>query len=73
MFTVPAVVIGIILGPIAARVLDSQQWVMTTIIRQDDITLGVMRVMIGIQLSVLASTFHSLHGICNADHSCIPV
>ncbi|KAK7981357.1 hypothetical protein PG988_003595 [Apiospora saccharicola] len=48
----PAVVIGIILGPIAARVLDSQQWVVTTIIRQDDITLGVMRVMIGIQLVI---------------------
>ncbi|KAK7928325.1 hypothetical protein PG985_005323 [Apiospora marii] len=48
----PAVEIGIILGPIAARVLDSQQWVITTIIRQDDITLGVMRVMIGIQLVI---------------------
>ncbi|KAK8079440.1 Na(+) H(+) antiporter [Apiospora hydei] len=48
----PAVVMGIILGPIAAKVLDSQQWVNTTIIRQDDITLGVMRVMIGIQLVI---------------------
>ncbi|KAK8050924.1 hypothetical protein PG993_002309 [Apiospora rasikravindrae] len=48
----PAVVIGIVLGPIAAKVLDSQQWVITTIIRQDDITLGVMRIMIGIQLVI---------------------
>ncbi|KAK8869051.1 Na(+)/H(+) antiporter [Apiospora arundinis] len=48
----PAVIIGIILGPIATKVLDSQQWVLTTIIRQDDVTLGVMRVMIGIQLVI---------------------
>ncbi|KAK8091301.1 hypothetical protein PG994_000806 [Apiospora phragmitis] len=49
---IPAVIMGIILGPIAAKVLESQQWVITTIIRQDDITLGIMRVMIGIQLVI---------------------
>ncbi|KAI0157097.1 Na(+)/H(+) antiporter 1 [Hypoxylon sp. FL1284] len=48
----PAVVIGMILGPIAARFLDPKQWGSAAADQQDVITLGVMRVMIGIQLVI---------------------
>ena len=48
--TVPAVLVGAVLGPAAARLLDVQRWVDATATRQDDITMGVMRIMIGIQL-----------------------
>ncbi|OLN81851.1 putative Na(+)/H(+) antiporter C3A11.09-like protein 1 [Colletotrichum chlorophyti] len=46
----PAVVLGICLGPIAARFLDSERWGSAVEGQTNDITLGVMRVMIGIQL-----------------------
>ncbi|KAI1634219.1 Sodium/hydrogen exchanger family-domain-containing protein [Biscogniauxia mediterranea] len=48
----PALLIGIILGPIAAKFLDSERWGSATPGQQDAITLGVMRVMIGIQLVI---------------------
>ncbi|KAK1991943.1 sodium/hydrogen exchanger family protein [Colletotrichum falcatum] len=46
----PAVVLGICLGPLAAKFLDSERWGSAVEGQTDDITLGVMRVMIGIQL-----------------------
>ncbi|KAI0098420.1 Cation/H+ exchanger [Daldinia grandis] len=48
----PAVLIGMILGPIAARFLDAKRWGSATPDQQDAVTLGVMRVMIGIQLVI---------------------
>ncbi|KAI1763679.1 Na(+)/H(+) antiporter 1 [Hypoxylon sp. FL1150] len=48
----PAVLMGMILGPIAARFLDPTQWGSAAPNQQDAITLGVMRVMIGIQLVI---------------------
>ncbi|TEA20675.1 putative Na(+)/H(+) antiporter [Colletotrichum sidae] len=46
----PAVILGICLGPIAARFLDSERWGSAVEGQTSSITLGVMRVMIGIQL-----------------------
>ncbi|WYZ44439.1 hypothetical protein EsH8_VII_000875 [Colletotrichum jinshuiense] len=46
----PAVVLGICLGPIAAKFLDSERWGSAVAGQTNDITLGLMRVMIGIQL-----------------------
>ncbi|KAI1090542.1 Na(+)/H(+) antiporter 1 [Rostrohypoxylon terebratum] len=48
----PAVIIGMILGPIAAKFLDAKRWGSAAPDQQDAITLGVMRVMIGIQLVI---------------------
>ncbi|KAL7620058.1 hypothetical protein AAE478_010607 [Parahypoxylon ruwenzoriense] len=49
---VPAVLFGIVLGPVAAKFLDAKRWGSATADQQDAITLGVMRVMIGIQLVI---------------------
>ncbi|KAK1960029.1 sodium/hydrogen exchanger family protein [Colletotrichum sublineola] len=46
----PAVILGICLGPLAAKFLDSERWGSAVEGQTNDITLGVMRVMIGIQL-----------------------
>ncbi|KAK0370764.1 sodium/hydrogen exchanger family protein [Colletotrichum melonis] len=46
----PAVVLGICLGPIAARFIDSERWGSAVEGQTQDITLGLTRVMIGIQL-----------------------
>ncbi|PKS08547.1 hypothetical protein jhhlp_004933 [Lomentospora prolificans] len=48
----PAVVVGICLGPIAARFIDSEKWGSANPGQTGAITLGVMRVMIGIQLVI---------------------
>ncbi|KAI5459190.1 Sodium/hydrogen exchanger family-domain-containing protein [Mariannaea sp. PMI_226] len=48
----PAVVMGIILGPTAARFLDSSRWGSAVEGQTHDITLGVTRVMIGLQLVI---------------------
>ncbi|KAI1370980.1 Na(+)/H(+) antiporter 1 [Hypoxylon crocopeplum] len=48
----PAVLIGMLLGPIAAKFLDAKRWGSAAPDQQDAITLGVMRVMIGIQLVI---------------------
>lgn len=50
LYTVPAVLIGMLLGPISAKFLDAKRWGSAAPDQQDAITLGVMRVMIGIQL-----------------------
>ncbi|KAK3186568.1 hypothetical protein K4F52_004608 [Lecanicillium sp. MT-2017a] len=48
----PAVVLGIILGPIAAKFLDSERWGSAEKGQTNEITLGVARVMIGVQLVI---------------------
>ncbi|KAI2627557.1 Na(+)/H(+) antiporter 1 [Hypoxylon sp. NC1633] len=48
----PAVLIGIILGPLAAKFLNAKRWGSAAPDQEDAITLGVMRVMIGIQLVI---------------------
>ncbi|KAF7544301.1 hypothetical protein G7Z17_g10070 [Cylindrodendrum hubeiense] len=48
----PAVVLGIALGPVAAKFIDSQQWGHAVKDQTHDITLGVTRVMIGLQLVI---------------------
>ncbi|KAI1080201.1 Sodium/hydrogen exchanger family protein [Whalleya microplaca] len=46
----PAMVMGIILGPIAAKFLDAERWGSAAVDQQNTITLGVTRVVIGVQL-----------------------
>ncbi|KAH0426455.1 sodium/hydrogen exchanger family protein [Colletotrichum camelliae] len=46
----PAVVLGVCLGPLAAKFLDSERWGSAVPGQTNEITLGLMRVMIGIQL-----------------------
>ncbi|KAI1117721.1 Cation/H+ exchanger [Nemania sp. NC0429] len=48
----PAVIIGVILGPVAANFLDPKRWGAATAGQEPTITLGVMRVMIGVQLVI---------------------
>lgn len=47
---VPAFLVGVILGPVAAKFLDPDKWGSATPGQEPAITLGVMRVMIGTQL-----------------------
>ncbi|CAO2650801.1 Nn.00g090980.m01.CDS01 [Neocucurbitaria sp. VM-36] len=46
----PALIIGIILGPVAANFIDSERWGSAVKDQTGDITLGLTRVVIGIQL-----------------------
>ncbi|KAK3321896.1 Sodium/hydrogen exchanger family-domain-containing protein [Apodospora peruviana] len=48
----PAVFIGVCLGPIAAKFIDSERWGSAAEGQTSDITLGVARVMIGVQLVI---------------------
>ncbi|KAM4058825.1 sodium/hydrogen exchanger family protein [Hirsutella rhossiliensis] len=48
----PAVALGIALGPIAAKFLDSERWGSAEKGQTAEITLGVTRVMIGLQLVI---------------------
>lgn len=48
----PAVFIGVILGPIAAKIIDSERWGSGINGQTSDITLGLTRVMIGVQLVI---------------------
>ncbi|OAQ63002.1 sodium/hydrogen exchanger family domain-containing protein [Pochonia chlamydosporia 170] len=48
----PAVLIGILLGPLAAKFIDSERWGSQTKGQTEAITLGVSRVMIGLQLVI---------------------
>lgn len=45
---VPAVATGVVLGPLATKFLDIDRWINKD--QQAKATLGVMRLMIGIQL-----------------------
>jgi NhaP-type Na+/H+ or K+/H+ antiporter len=49
---VPAVAIGVLLGPIAAKFLDSSRWGSAAEGQTSDISLGVARVVIGVQLVI---------------------
>ncbi|KAK1637830.1 Cation/H+ exchanger [Colletotrichum phormii] len=48
----PAVVIGICLGPLAAKFIDSDRWGSASEGQTNAITLGLARVMIGVQLVI---------------------
>jgi len=48
----PAVVMGIILGPVAGKLIESEQFGSAKPGQTNDITLGVARVMIGVQLVI---------------------
>ncbi|KAI0397972.1 Cation/H+ exchanger [Xylariaceae sp. FL0594] len=48
----PALVLGVILGPVSARFLSPERWGSATPGQKEAITLGVMRVIIGIQLVI---------------------
>ncbi|KAK8059298.1 Sodium/hydrogen exchanger family protein [Apiospora saccharicola] len=48
----PAVILGIVLGPLAARFIDAERWGSAAPEQQNAITLGVTRVMIGLQLVI---------------------
>ncbi|KAK1753659.1 Cation/H+ exchanger [Echria macrotheca] len=48
----PAVFIGVLLGPVAAKFLDSTRWGSAAEGQTSDITLGVARVVIGVQLVI---------------------
>ena len=50
--SVPAVLLGVILGPIAAQFIDSSRWGSAAEGQTSDITLGVARVVIGVQLVI---------------------
>ncbi|KAL3430208.1 Sodium/hydrogen exchanger family-domain-containing protein [Aspergillus tetrazonus] len=49
----PALLIGIVLGPYAARFLDASEWGSAVWGQQDAITLGLCRVVIGVQLVIV--------------------
>ncbi|KAI1912014.1 hypothetical protein LOZ53_002315 [Ophidiomyces ophidiicola] len=48
----PAVVFGIILGPIASKFIEAQKWGVGAPDQQNAITLGITRVVIGVQLVI---------------------
>jgi len=48
----PAVIIGIILGPIASKFIDAERWGVAAPEQQNAITLGICRVVIGVQLVI---------------------
>ncbi|KAK4164770.1 Sodium/hydrogen exchanger family-domain-containing protein [Cladorrhinum sp. PSN259] len=48
----PAVAVGIILGPIAAKFIDSERWGSAEAGQTPDITLGLTRIVIGVQLVI---------------------
>ncbi|KAI9370389.1 Na(+)/H(+) antiporter 1 [Aspergillus egyptiacus] len=49
----PAVLVGIVLGPYAARFLDATEWGSAVRGQQDAITLGLCRIVIGVQLVIV--------------------
>ncbi|KAL4930338.1 putative plasma membrane antiporter [Aspergillus undulatus] len=49
----PAVLVGIILGPYAARFLEATEWGSAIAGQQDAITLGMCRIVIGVQLVIV--------------------
>jgi len=48
----PAVVFGIILGPLAAKFIDAERWGSAAEGQQEAITLGMCRIVIGVQLVI---------------------
>lgn len=48
----PAVLVGVILGPVASRFLDAEKWGSAAEGQQEAITLGLCRIVIGVQLVI---------------------
>jgi len=48
----PAVFMGVLLGPIAAKFIETEEWGSAEPGQTNEITLGLMRVMIGVQLVI---------------------
>lgn len=48
----PAVAVGVLLGPIAGKFIDTTRWGSAADGQTNEITLGLMRVMIGVQLVI---------------------
>ncbi|KAG9251733.1 Sodium/hydrogen exchanger family-domain-containing protein [Emericellopsis atlantica] len=48
----PAVFVGVLLGPIAAKFIETEKWGSAEPGQTNEITLGLMRVMIGVQLVI---------------------
>ncbi|KAG7136323.1 Na(+)/H(+) antiporter C3A11.09 like protein [Verticillium longisporum] len=48
----PAVIVGVLLGPVAAKFIETTKWGSATPGQTNEITLGLMRVMIGVQLVI---------------------
>ncbi|KEY63815.1 hypothetical protein S7711_09717 [Stachybotrys chartarum IBT 7711] len=48
----PAVAVGVLLGPISARFIETESWGSANPGQTNEITLGLMRVMIGVQLVI---------------------
>ncbi|EKJ70885.1 hypothetical protein FPSE_08936 [Fusarium pseudograminearum CS3096] len=59
----PAVLIGVVLGPIAAKFIDSERWGSATPGQTSEITLGVARVMIGVQLVIAGYQLPAKYGL----------
>ncbi|KAH7233076.1 Cation/H+ exchanger [Fusarium tricinctum] len=59
----PAVFFGVILGPLAARFIDSEKWGSATEGQTNAITLGVARVMIGVQLVIAGYQLPAKYGL----------
>ncbi|KAI6754725.1 hypothetical protein HG530_012477 [Fusarium avenaceum] len=59
----PAVFFGVMLGPLAARFIDSDKWGSATEGQTNAITLGVARVMIGVQLVIAGYQLPAKYGL----------
>ncbi|KAH6951965.1 Cation/H+ exchanger [Fusarium avenaceum] len=59
----PAVFFGVVLGPLAARFIDSEKWGSATEGQTNAITLGVARVMIGVQLVIAGYQLPAKYGL----------
>nr|CEG04052.1 unnamed protein product [Fusarium acuminatum CS5907] len=59
----PAVIIGVILGPLAAKFIESEKWGSAEPGQTNAITLGVARVMIGVQLVIAGYQLPAKYGL----------
>ncbi|KAJ4003726.1 hypothetical protein NW766_012178 [Fusarium irregulare] len=59
----PAVLIGVCLGPIAAKFIDTERWGSAEPGQTSAITLGVARVMIGVQLVIAGYQLPAKYGL----------
>ncbi|PNP54403.1 hypothetical protein FNYG_15643 [Fusarium nygamai] len=59
----PAVFIGVILGPLAAKFIESEKWGSAEPGQTNAITLGVARVMIGVQLVIAGYQLPAKYGL----------
>ncbi|EMT66949.1 hypothetical protein NOF04DRAFT_15920 [Fusarium oxysporum II5] len=59
----PAVFFGVILGPIAAKFIESEKWGSAEPGQTSAITLGIARVMIGVQLVIAGYQLPAKYGL----------